>query len=166
MDRARTTLIAIRRILRVTELSARALTRETGLNISQLLVLQILEEIGETTAGNVAARANLKQATVTSLLDKLEQRGLVRRKRGESDRRKVWIELLPAGHEALANAPDMLQERFRARFQELPDWEQAYLMGALERVAALLDAEDLHPETEDAAARAGHGPPSAAGAGH
>ena len=149
MDRARTALLAIRRILRATELSARALTREVGLNISQLLVLQILEEGGEATAGGIAARVNLKQATVTSLLDKLEQRGFVRRQRGESDRRKVWVELMPAGREALAQAPDRLQERFRARFEGLADWEQAYLVGALERVAALLDAEDVHPDPDE-----------------
>ena len=159
MDRARTALVAIRRILRVTELSARALTREVGLNISQLLVLQILEEAGETTAGNIAARVNLKQATVTSLLDKLEQRGFVRRRRGETDRRKVWVELMPTGRQALADAPDMLQERFRVRFQGLPDWEQAYLMGALERVAALLDAEDLHPEPDEQATQVPAAPP-------
>ena len=103
---------------------------------------------------------NLKQAAVTSLLDKLEQRGFVRRQRGRSDRRKVWVELLPAGREALAKAPDRLQERFRVHFEGLPDWEQAYLMGALERVAALLDADDVHPEPEEPPAPADEAPAS------
>lgn len=142
-QRAQTALIALRRILRATELGSKQLARTYKLTTSQLIVLEILSERGAATAGAIAARARLSQATVTALVDKLEKRGLVGRRRGELDRRQVWIELLPAGRRALSEVPGTLQTRFRDKFEDLEDWEQAYIVAALERVAALLDADKL-----------------------
>jgi DNA-binding MarR family transcriptional regulator len=142
-DRADAALVAMRRVLRATDLHARRLARASGLTASQVIVLQHLARPGDATAGDVARAAGLSQATVTALLDKLEARGLAARRRGEEDRRRVWIEITEAGRAALADAPDLLQHAFAARFAALPDWEQASLVAALERVAALLDAGDL-----------------------
>jgi DNA-binding MarR family transcriptional regulator len=136
-------LTAMRQILRATENFARRLARDTGLTASQLLLLQGLDEMGESTAGQIAAHMGITQATTTSLLHKLESRGLVHRQRGASDRRQVWLTLTEAGRDKLAAAPDGLQEMFRERFENLETWEQAMLIAALERVAALLDAESL-----------------------
>jgi DNA-binding MarR family transcriptional regulator len=141
--RSQQALVAIRRILRATEFSAKRLARSAGLTTSQLVVLQILTEEGEATPGTISARVGLSHATVTTLIDRLEKRGFVARRRGEDDRRKVWIELTPEGRTALAGLPDTLQHRFQTRFADLPDWERAYIVAALERVAALLDAEHI-----------------------
>ena len=85
----------------------------------------------------------LKHATITTLGDKLVTRGLLSRRRCEEDRRRVWLTLLPEGQTAITTAPDLLQDTFEARFDKLPDWHQAMLVSSLERLAALLDAEDL-----------------------
>lgn len=136
-------LIAIRRIVRAAEFAARDISRASGLTPSQLLVLQLVDRQGVLSAGGIAEAARLSQATVTALLDKLEQRGLLMRRRGETDRRRVDVVLTPAGREALAGTPDLLQDRFAARFEKLADWEQASLVAALERVAVLLDADTI-----------------------
>jgi len=142
-QRSQQALSAMRQILRATENYARKLARDTGLTASQLLLLQVLDEHGETTAGQIAAHMGITQATTTSLLHKLEARGLVRRQRGDSDRRQVWLSLTGEGREKLAAAPAGLQEKFRDRFENLASWEQAMLVAGLERVAALLDAETI-----------------------
>jgi DNA-binding MarR family transcriptional regulator len=142
-DRAKTALIALRRILRATEQNSRKVVHDAGLTPSQLLVLQILARARRAVVGEIAKAVTLSQATVSSLVDKLAARGLVRRQRGENDRRLVWVEITEAGDAVLGRAPDLLQDIFRTRFASLPDWEQAYIVGALERVTALLDAGDL-----------------------
>ena len=141
--RAQEALTAVRRILRATELNARHMTRATGMTATQLLVLHILRDNSEVTAGELAGRLGITQATTTNLLHKLADRGLVARRRGESDRRQVLLKLTPAGHAALAEAPDALQSLFVGRFETLADWEQGMLVAALERVVALLDAEGV-----------------------
>lgn len=141
--RSEDALIALRQIQRRTELASKKLAAQVGLTPSQLLVMQILAERGETSAGEISELTQLKHATITSLVDKLEERGLVQRRRCEEDRRKVWLTLLSAGQETLTSAPDLLQEVFQNRFNLLPDWHQAMLVSSLERIAALLDAGDL-----------------------
>lgn len=139
-DRSETALVALRRILRATELNSRLLANQTGLTTSQFIILQMVARGGKILPSTLARSARLTQATVTSLVDKLERAGLVTRRRDTEDRRRIWIEPTPAGREAVAHSPDLLHDRFRARFRELKDWEQAMIITSLERVSALLDA--------------------------
>ncbi len=142
-ERSEEALIALRQIQRRTEQASKKLAAQVGLTPSQLLVMQILSERGEISAGEVSNLTQLKHATITSLVDKLVARGLAARRRCEDDRRRVWLQLLPEGEAAITSAPDLLQETFQTRFQSLPDWHQSMLVSSLERIAALLDAEDL-----------------------
>lgn len=136
-------LVVLRRILRATENRARALSRESGLTASQLLLLQTLADEVECTAGTIASRLGITQATTTSLVHKLEAKGLVVKQRGHTDRRQVWLSLSDSGRTVLEEAPDDLQELFRSRFDKLKDWEQMMLVASLERVASMLDAEEI-----------------------
>ncbi len=142
-DRLEPALIALRRILRATEINSRSLAKSSGLSPSQLILMQLIERLGEATPGYLAREVSLSQATVTALIDKLEQRRLVSRRRDATDKRRVYVNLTDEGAARLRNAPDSLQQRFERGFSRLEDWEKAFLVAALERTAALLDAEDL-----------------------
>jgi DNA-binding MarR family transcriptional regulator len=146
-DRTKTILTAMRKILRVAQANSKALTRETGLTPSQLIFLQMLDDGHEKTAGVIAARMGITQATTTALTHKLEALGFVTRRRGETDRRQVWLTLSDKGRAVLAIAPDGVHTRFHQRFIQLKDWEQAMLIASLERVADMLGPEDLDAET-------------------
>ena len=141
--RSEDALIALRKIQRVTEMASRRLALTAGFTPSQLSVLRILTEYDEVSAGYLAEATQLKHATITSLIDKLEARGLISRRRCDEDKRRVWLQLLPTGKAALAAAPDPLHETFSERFDVLPDWQQSMLISALEHVTTLLDAENL-----------------------
>ncbi|MEZ6000716.1 MarR family winged helix-turn-helix transcriptional regulator [Hyphomonas sp.] len=114
-----------------------------GLTPSQLSVLRILTEYPEVSAGYLAEATQLNHATITSLIDKLEARGFISRRKCDEDKRRVWLRLLPAGQNALVSSPDPLHEVFSTRFDALPDWQQAMLVTVLEQVTSLLDAENL-----------------------
>lgn len=142
-DRSEIALVGLRRILRATELNSRLLASRTGLTTSQFIILQIVARQGKVQPSTVARVARLTQATVTSLVDKLERAGLATRRRDTEDRRRIWVEVTAAGHRALASSPDLLHDRFRERFRRLEDWEQAMIISALERVSAMLDADAI-----------------------
>lgn len=139
-DRTQSSLIALRRILRATELNARTLARATGLTTPQLIVLEIVASRSHVQPKDIAAKAGVGQATATSLVDKLEARGLVERTRGEHDRRLVWVSATEEGRQLLEGAPDPLQHIFSKQFSALPDWEQAMIVAALEKIGAMLNA--------------------------
>ena len=136
-------LRAIRRILRATDQGGRRLAAVTGLTPSQLLVLQQIERSGETTPSVVASALHFGQATVTNIVDRLVADGLVTRSRGEKDKRQMLLRPTPAAHALIERAPDMLHERFRDRFEDLPAWEQSMILAALEKLALLLDAGEM-----------------------
>lgn len=142
-NRSNTALVALRRILRVTELNSRELARQSELTASQLLVMQHVAQAGKALPSAIARAVDLKQATVTVLVKKLEQIGLVTRTRDTEDRRRVWVELTDTGQKTLDRSPDLLQNRFERGFESLEEWEQAMIIATLERIASLLDAEEI-----------------------
>ncbi|MEP4035776.1 MarR family transcriptional regulator [Pseudophaeobacter sp.] len=143
MDRIDSSLIALRRIIRTTELFGREIRQATGVTPAQFRVLQIISENGFVTAKTISLRMQVSQGTVTSLVDKLVRDGLALRQKSSEDRRQIHILLTDAGRETLVDAPDPLQQRFVRKFRAMEDWEQAMLVANLERVATMLDAEDL-----------------------
>ncbi|RME64841.1 MAG: MarR family transcriptional regulator [Alphaproteobacteria bacterium] len=140
---ARAVIAALRRIIRATDLDAKRLAREADLTISQWLVLEILAVTGATTPGQISKALGLAHATVTNVLDRLEERGLIARGRDEADRHLILVRLTPQGVAGLSRAPSPLQQRFLERFAALADWEQSAILAALQRVARLMDAAHL-----------------------
>lgn len=136
-------LIAIRKIIRATDIHSRQLTKTVGLTAPQLLVLQAIHHLGAVAISRLSSEVSLSQATVTTILDRLEKRGYVARQRSDRDKRVVHALLTDSGRAALESAPTPLQEAFSVRFERLEDWEQSQILSALQRVAAMMDAHEL-----------------------
>lgn len=136
-------LISLRQIIRAIDLHSKRLERESGLTGPQLLVLQLIQRAGEITAGVIAREVSLSQATVTSIIDRLERKGILQRQRSTDDKRKVMVTLTEAGEKALEKAPTLMQESFINSFNRLEDWEQALLLSSLQRVASMMNATEL-----------------------
>ena len=96
-DRSEGALIALRQILRATEISSRALAKSSGLSPSQLILLQVLSKARIETPSALARQVSLSQATLTTLLDKLHTLGLITKRKDEVDKRRVLIELTEKG---------------------------------------------------------------------
>ncbi len=143
MNAAEEVLTALRRIIRATDIHSRHLEKTVGLTAPQLLLLQILRQRGQMSIGALAREMTLSQATVTTVMDRLESRELVVRIRGESDKRKVFAALTAKGEGLLINAPILLQRHFIKQFQDLQSWEQAMILSSLQRVAQMMDAQHL-----------------------
>jgi len=75
------------------------LLRRHGLTQAQYNVLRILRGAGEAglTASDIGDRMVTRDPDVTRLVDRLEKRGLVERRRCGQDRRVVWTRISPAG---------------------------------------------------------------------
>ncbi len=136
-------LVALRRVIRATDLHSKRLAKTTGLTAPQILLLQAIRNEGEVTIGELAKQVSLSQATVTTILDRLEVRGLVRRERSQMDKRKVHAHLTDEAYDALKEAPIPLQEQFARQFRDLQEWEQTMIIASLQRVAQMMDAEHI-----------------------
>lgn len=142
-DISESVLVALRRITRAIDIRSRRLVQEYGLSGPQALLLKSLLDSGKMSVGALAQRINLSQATVTDILNRLEKRGLVHRARSKVDRRCVNIEATEKSIQLLRNSPPLLQEQFAEKFNSLEEWEQTQIVSTLQRVAAMMDADDL-----------------------
>jgi DNA-binding MarR family transcriptional regulator len=136
-------LVALRRVIRATDLHSKRLSKNAGLTAPQLLIMRTIRDLGEVTIGTIADKVSLSQATVTTILDRLELRKLVYRVRSTQDKRKVHAHLTEAGGEILARAPNPLQEDFIMKYQALAEWEQTMILASLQRVANMMDADNI-----------------------
>lgn len=98
------------------------LWREAHLTLTQARLLRSLREgpIGQSELGRLL---NLSPASVTRLIDRLEERGLIARERDPGDRRRVAVRLLPAGRRLVGGEQGMLRgtavdEAIRAMSEE------------------------------------------------
>ena len=66
-----------------------------GLNRTDLHCINIIENSGGLTAGQLAAEAGLTSGAVTGVIDRLERAGYARRALDPSDRRRVNVEVTP-----------------------------------------------------------------------
>lgn len=136
-------LIAIRRIIRAIDLQSRKLVQSHGLTGPQALILKEAGRDTPLTAGELARKVSLSQATITDIVKRLEGRGLLLRQRSKVDRRRINITLTDNGRSLIAKSLPLLQEQFERRFMELKDWEQHQLLSSLQRLAVMMDADEI-----------------------
>lgn len=137
---------SIRKIIRAVDLHSKVLLKKYGLTGPQLMILQQIDKSNELIVTEIAKKISLSQATVTTILDRLEQQGFIARKRGQSDKRKVYIEASEKTKDILAGKPSLLQADFIERFTRLKDWEQTLLLSSLQRIASMMEADEMTAE--------------------
>lgn len=130
--------LALRRISQAMDLHSKKLMQNYGLTGPQLLVLKEISQYPEITTGSLAKNINLSQATVTLILDKLENRGYVQRDRGKIDKRKVYVKLAAPAKDILQDYPSLLPIDFIDKFCQLAIWEQTLLLSSIQRIADLI----------------------------
>jgi len=143
MDSYQQLLIALRRINKATDIGAKRLAKDTGLTTPQLLTLQVVSDAASLTVGEVAREISLTLATTTSIVNGLERKGLLEKRRDLTDKRRVIVSPTAAGNRLIQDAPKTLQDLLARRFGSLETWEQSFVLAALQRVAMLMDATDI-----------------------
>jgi DNA-binding MarR family transcriptional regulator len=150
---------ALRQIARAIDLHSRDILQRHGLTAPQLATMHEIERLQPVSAGTLASRIHLGSATLTGILDRLEERGLVCRTRHAGDRRSVLLSLTDLGTQLFASAPPQLCESFGRRLAALPEWEQTGILSTLQRVAGMMETCD------DASESAGAGSAAASNVG-
>jgi DNA-binding MarR family transcriptional regulator len=102
--------------------------------------LHALSEQGEMTAGQLAKSADLNPASVTAMLDHLEQAEIVVRSRSTSDRRVTNVALTPKGRTLLDDKSTRWQARWRAQLEGFSAVELEAAARVTQSIAELLDS--------------------------
>jgi DNA-binding MarR family transcriptional regulator len=146
---------ALRRIVRASDMTSRAIFKEHRLSGPQLAILQQVAASESATVSSLAKAVHVGAPTVTGILDRLERDGLIRRVRDVADRRQVIATATESGRQVLGRRPSLLNEHFRGELQRLEEWERTLLLSMLQRAARMMEG----PEGRKPARRAA--PPAA-----
>jgi DNA-binding MarR family transcriptional regulator len=95
------------------------------LSRTDMRCLDLLGRQGPMTAGQLAEETGLSTGAVTFLLDRLEEAGMVKRRRDTDDRRRIWVELVPSAKRKLQHAQAPIVEEMRAVSQRFKEEELA-----------------------------------------
>lgn len=138
-------LDAVRRIIRVLRLSSRRIERDFGVSGAQLFVVQQLARAPARSINELAERTYTHQSSVSVVVRRLVEQGLVVRRAASRDRRRRELELTAAGRGLATHAPVPAQVRLIAGLQSLPAAELAALARLLRRVVKGMGAEEEPP---------------------
>ncbi len=132
-----------RRLSARTLLYHQAVAERLGLNATDLKCLDLARTESDITAGRIAEVTGLTTAAVTSVIDRLERSGLVRRERDPGDRRKVLVRTVAERGVEVGKLFESLDRSMRQLFARYTNAELALIHGFAVRLEEVLLAETL-----------------------
>lgn len=130
--------LAARLRLAVTRLSRRLRHQgETGIGASQLSALSTIERRGPMTLGDLASVERVQPPSMTRLVARLEEAGLVERQACEHDRRVAHVRVTAAGRQLLQRSRTRKDAYLARRLQSLDDADRTRVrdvVGVLEQM--------------------------------
>jgi len=123
---------AVRSIVRAQRINTRAIELKMGISLAQLFVLQQLADRPSDSLNDLAERTATHQSSVSVVVRRLVERGFVSRTASAADKRRIEIDLTPAGRALLADAPTTITKQLINGLSHMPTTEQTELADLLE----------------------------------
>jgi DNA-binding MarR family transcriptional regulator len=134
-------LDAVRKLVRLLRLADRAAQRDVGLSGAQLFVLQELGRTPSLSLNDLAARTSTDQSSVSVVVTRLVDAGLVTRARDTHDARRLVLNLTRLGRNLLQKAPPVAQEQLIEALEHMPNTERQRFAETFEWLLGELGAE-------------------------
>jgi len=141
--RTKEIIYSIRRLMQAGELYSKELNKKYSVSAAQLNCILALYENGPLSISQIARHIMVNSSTVTGIVDRLEQKDIVKRLRISADRRVITIELTDTGKILAENAPPPIQQKIIDGLGKLSESEIDQIVFALAKLTSMLDVEDL-----------------------
>ena len=136
----------LRRIVRALQSYSQGVRARYGLTGPQLWALKTLQRSGPLTIGGLADALAVHQSSMSVLLDRLAERGLITRERRADDQRVVDVQLTRRGRAMAEDAPEAAQGRLLHALDEMPAADVHQVRVAVGQLVAAMEAVDVHAE--------------------
>jgi DNA-binding MarR family transcriptional regulator len=141
LNDSRRILDSIRRLVRLLRLSERAAQGELGLSGAQLFVLHEVGKTPEISVKDLAERTRTDQSSVSVVVTRLVDSGLLARERASDDARRLVINLTRAGRSALRKGPRVAQEDLIDILDALPAAERKRFADTFAKIVGAMGGE-------------------------
>jgi DNA-binding MarR family transcriptional regulator len=140
----------LRRLFKAIREYSKAMERKVGLSSPQAWALRILEDEPGLSLGDLSERMYSHPSTVSGVVDRLFERGLLARDVNRNDRRGVVLSLTPAGRRLLKSSPPPVQVGLARALEKMPARELSRLRETLEDIVKKTEADKLEAPFFDA----------------
>jgi MarR family transcriptional regulator, organic hydroperoxide resistance regulator len=145
-EEAKTALLAYLDALALAEPIQARLWQLAELTLTQVQVLRTLLRAGPQTLGRLGQANGLSATSVTRIVDRLEKRALVSRRRESEDRRLVQVHLEPAGERLMREIRVMRGSDIHQAVEAMTSEERRQLTASLQRLVELARAASVREE--------------------
>lgn len=142
-DRIKEVVWLLRKLVQGGEQFTKELNKKYQVSAPQLSCLLALSERGPLPPSQIAKHIMVNSSTITGIIDRLEQKGLVARSRTSLDRRVITISLTEKGKALVLTAPPPLQKKIVEGLKRLPSEEVDEIVQVLMKLATMMDVHDL-----------------------
>ena len=154
----------LRRLFKAIQEYSKRIFKKTGLSGPQVWALTILEAEPGLSQGELAERLYAHRSTVSGIVERLQERGVIDRVTDPDDRRGIRLSLTPLGRRVLKKSPPPVQIGLRRALEGLPAAQLRRFRRVLQSVvqqtaAAGMDAPFFDVELVDTRMRARRAPP-------
>jgi len=118
------------------------LMQDSGFTFPQLSVISMLEKYGEQKVSELSEKMGLSDSTVSGILDRLEQKDIIRRERTKDDRRVVKISLTGKSKGFCNDFRQKREEYFTQLLKNLSEQEIKDIIKGLEILNRALTKEE------------------------
>jgi DNA-binding MarR family transcriptional regulator len=136
-------IYSIRRLMQAGELYTKELNKIYNISSAQLNCLLSLYENGPLPPSQIAKLIMINSSTVTGIIDRLEQKGLVKRLRISDDRRIITVELTENGKVLAEHAPPPIQWKIIDGLNKASERDVKRIASTLIKLTNMLDVQDL-----------------------
>src|SRR5262245_29961083 len=145
VDGTRDILDSVRRVVRSLHESSRASEKTLGLTGAQLFVLQKLADAPGLSLNALAAQTHTHQSSVSTVVSRLVERGLVLRTAAPDDGRRLELRVSAEGRRLVARAPNAAQARLIEAIERLPAGRRQRLARLLTELTSAMDLTERAP---------------------
>jgi DNA-binding MarR family transcriptional regulator len=142
-DQTKQIIFSIRKLIQANELYTKELNKKYHVSSAQLNCILTLYEYGPLPPSKIANHIMVKSSTVTGVVDRLENKGLVERMRNSPDRRVITIQLTETGKKLAQNAPPPIQQKIIDSLRQTEKAKIDQIVHCLSMLTDMLDVQDL-----------------------
>lgn len=138
MSYSKRIILALRQIMQQMDHHSRRLDKQYGITVPQLMCLYEIYEKGAMTLSVLSKNVHLSTSTLVGVIDRLEEKHFVRRRRDKNDRRMIFIDITDKGREFVGTAPQLLHNRLREQLALTTESEQIIVANSLDLLVGML----------------------------
>jgi DNA-binding MarR family transcriptional regulator len=137
------TMQALRRIIKALQDYSQDISNQFGITGPQLWALKTIFQHGDLSLSELSKRMYLHPSTMTGVVDRLEKKGFVVRKRDEGDRRVIQLQLTPQGTYLIKKAPNPIQGKMIYGLRRLKRHELDSIFRAVQKLTEIMEAQHM-----------------------